>query len=71
MDNLKTSYDNEFKTRVALEAIRNERTLSEIAFLYGVDPGLVARWKKQLLKNVSVAFECGFKHRKNKGVLIN
>ena len=49
-------YDDNFKARVALEAIKGERTLSEIASQYEVHPNQITQWKKQLLENVSSLF---------------
>jgi transposase-like protein len=39
----------EFKAKVALEAIKGQRTLNEIAGEYGVHPGQVIQWKTHLL----------------------
>lgn len=38
----------EFKAKVALEAIKGQRTLNEIAGEYGVHPGQIIQWKKQV-----------------------
>jgi len=40
----------EFKAKVALEAIKGQRTLNEIAGEYGVHPGQIVQWKKHLLE---------------------
>ena len=50
------TYDDNFKTRVALEAIKGERTISEIAGQFEVHPNQIIKWKKQLLENVSSLF---------------
>ena len=42
---------NELKFKVALEAIREEKTIAKIAETYGVHPNQVSEWKKQLLEN--------------------
>ena len=43
-------YDNGFKARVALEAIKNERTIAQIASEYSVHPNQVTQWKKRVLE---------------------
>jgi len=50
------TYDNQFKARVALEVIKGERTISEIASQFEVHPNQITKWKKQLLENVSAVF---------------
>ncbi|MDP9144755.1 MAG: IS3 family transposase [Actinomycetota bacterium] len=42
----------EFKAKVALEAIRGERTIHELAAAYGVHPVPSTQWKKVLLEEV-------------------
>ena len=47
---MKKSYDSKFKSRVALEALRGELTVAEIAGKYQVHPNQVQQWKKKLMK---------------------
>jgi transposase-like protein len=42
-------YSQEFKFRVALEAVTELKTINEIASAYDVHPTQVKSWKKQLL----------------------
>jgi len=53
--NLDFHYTN-LKARVALEVIKGERTISEIASQFEVHPNQITKWKKQLLENVSSLF---------------
>ena len=52
-----------FKARVALEAVKGERTVSELAAEYGVHPTMIHQWKKSLLKGASDIFERGGKKK--------
>ena len=55
------NHDAGFKARVALEALKGERTVSELATAYGVHPTMVHQWKKALLEGASGVFERGGK----------
>jgi transposase-like protein len=46
-----------FKAKVALEAIRETKTLNEIGQDYGVHPVQVSHWKNALLEKASEVFE--------------
>lgn len=50
-------FTSEFKSKVALEALREQQPLHEIAKRYEVHPTQVREWKKALLANASSAFE--------------
>ena len=45
-----------FEARVALEALKGEKTVAEIAKPYEVHPNPVTRWKKELLDGVALVF---------------
>jgi len=53
---MKKSYDSKFKSRVALEALRGDQTIAEIAGRYQVHPNQVQQWKKKLLNSASEVF---------------
>ena len=46
-----------FKAKVALEAVKGEQTLSELAQRFQVHANQIAQWKKQLLDRASEVFE--------------
>ena len=50
-------FDSRFKAKVALEAVRELRTVSEIGKQFRVHPSQVALWKKQLLSKAEQVFE--------------
>ena len=50
------TYTNEFKARVALDAVKELKTLNELASEYKVHPNQISKWKSQLLNNLSTVF---------------
>lgn len=52
----KKKYAKEFKARVAMEAMKNEKTIAQISSEYEVHSGLVTKWKKQLKDNMANIF---------------
>jgi transposase-like protein len=44
-------FSAEFKSKVALEALQERSTLSELSKRYEVHPNLIVQWKKSLLEN--------------------
>lgn len=54
---MRKRYDKDFKAKVAIEAMRGEKTLQEIATQYEVHPNLIAQWKKQLISMAAKLFE--------------
>jgi len=66
MKQQRRSHIAEFKSEVALEALKERKTISEIASEYQVHPNQVTAWKAQLIENMSNAFVDGRKNRKEK-----
>ncbi len=48
-----------FKAKVALSAVREEKTLVELAQEFDVHPNQIQDWKRRLKKNVECLFENG------------
>jgi transposase len=59
MDGMKKArerYGAEFEAKVALEAIRGELTMAELASRRGVHPTMIAAWKRQAVEGMSSTF---------------
>jgi transposase-like protein len=56
-DGTKTEiFTDAFKARVALDAVKSMKTLSELATQYQVHPNQISEWKKQLLAKAPELF---------------
>ena len=49
MGRMRKSYTENFKRKVAIETIREKKTVAEIATEYGVAPSLVTEWKQRFI----------------------
>jgi transposase-like protein len=49
-------FSSAIKARVAIEAIKGHRSVSELAGEHGVHPGQITQWKKQLLDSAEQVF---------------
>ncbi len=49
--------DGKLKAKVALAAIRGDRTLSQLASQFGVHGNQVSAWKRQLISNAADLFK--------------
>jgi transposase-like protein len=53
------NHSSAFKAKVALAALKGERTLSELAQHFDVHPNQIRQWKDQLLAGVQGVFDDG------------
>jgi len=52
----RTPHTAEFKKKVAIEALKEDKTLAQIASLYSIHPVQVCKWKKMLQDGAASIF---------------
>ena len=57
MQGKRTKFKADFKAKVALEALKGDKSTAELAQSYGVHPTQISQWRKQLLDQASSVFE--------------
>jgi transposase len=57
MSKKRKQYSPQLKAKVALEAIRGEKTVAELAGQYELHPTMINNWKRQLMEGASDVFE--------------
>ncbi|GGC39816.1 hypothetical protein GCM10011371_28960 [Novosphingobium marinum] len=58
MKKTRKRYSADFKAKVALEAIRGDLTLAELATKHGIHHTMIAAWKRQAVEGMADTF-CG------------
>jgi len=53
---VKKKYSAQFKAKVALAAISNDKTLAELSTEFGVHPNMISRWKQLLQEGAGEIF---------------
>ena len=61
MGRKRRKFTEQFKAKVAIEAIRGVKTLAELAKEYQVHPNQISEWKRQVLANAPELFASGKK----------
>ena len=53
MSNKQKKYSSGFKAKIALAALRNEQTISELSQRFGVHPNMISIWEKALVDHAA------------------
>ena len=56
MENKRRKFNGSFKAKVALAAVKGDRTMSELASAFGVHANQITKWKRQLLDGLPGIF---------------
>ena len=65
MSKKRRNHSASFKAKVALEAVRGEKTISELSSHFSLHPNQIQQWKKQLIEGSKDVFGSSEKKRKN------
>ena len=64
---MRKKFDAGLKAKVAIEALRGEKTITELSSEYGVHPNQVSKWKQDLIQGAAEVFT---KENKDKANLL-
>ncbi len=55
-EHMRKSHDAAFKAKVALEALKGDRTMAELSSEYGVHPNQIRQWRQKLVDELPGVF---------------
>ena len=56
---MRRKFSGDFKARVALEALRGDKTIQEIASKHKLHPNQISSWKRQAIEGLAEVFSSG------------
>jgi transposase len=54
--NIRKNHSASFKAKVALEAVKMEKTIAQLSSDFGVHPNQIAQWRRRLLDEIPDIF---------------
>lgn len=60
---MRKKWSDSDKARIALMAIKEEKTIAEISQETGAHPNMISKWKRELISNADSAFRNGKSER--------
>ena len=55
----RTRHSASFKAKVALAALKGDKTIAELSSIFGVHPNQISKWKRQFLEGATEVFSKG------------
>ncbi len=59
MKSVRRKHTADFKAKVALAALKGDRTVADVAARFGVHPNQIHKWRKQLMDTADTVFASG------------
>ena len=69
MKRIRRTHTAAFKSKVAFESLKEDRTIAELASEYKVHPNQITKWKKHLQDHLPELFARDFGHDENEAII--
>ena len=65
MKKTRRTFTNSFKTQVVIEALKEQKTIQQLAVKFKLHPNQITSWKKEFMENAVRAFDTGTSVKSN------
>jgi transposase len=69
MKRIRRTHSAIFKTKVALESLKEDRTIAELSSEYKIHPNQITKWKKHFQEHMTDIFTSGYGKDENDAVI--
>jgi len=69
MKKIRRTHSAVFKTKVALESLKEDRTIAELSSEYKVHPNQITKWKKHFQEHMADIFTSGYGKDENDTII--